>query len=291
MRVKSFFTLIELLVVIAIIAILAAMLLPVLGRAKDAALLTQCTGTLKGLVTANVMYADDSNSFVVHGIYIGQWGANSAYGDHYYFTTIFDDDWGDAKPGVPGLGRNGPTGEQNICGLGQLMLGGYLPEVGAALACPRVSGSEPQKPWGGKVTQTIEAVDAILRLPYNGGNYWGTYKEDFYVGNPVYEYYRSNYMVRGPLMRLEDEGANNKAIFADAEMHGSACQQFKDLVFGGASPLIGWSRTHTRGFNTGYIDGHVAMFKDTERRAAFFTGQGYNYGSGSAMASGAFDER
>ena len=284
------FTLIELLVVVAIIAILAAMLLPVLGKAKDTALLAQCTGTLKGMLTANVMYADDNGSFTVHGIYHGNWGPNTPYNDTFYFTTIFDDDWGDARPGVPGLGRNGPTGEQNICGVGQLMLGKYLPEVGAAVACPRVSGSEPDKQWGGKMTRTIEAVEATLRLPYNGGNYWGNYKEEFFVGAPTYCYYGTNYMVRGPLIRLEDKGASGKAIFADGEMDNGNIQSFKGLVFGGASPLIGWSRTHLGGFNTGYLDGHVAFCKDPERRIAFFSGEGYNYGSGSALAAGAFDE-
>ena len=62
---KSLFTLIELLVVIAIIAILAAMLMPALSKAREAARGSDCVSHQKQMVSGQLMYSNDNKAHIV----------------------------------------------------------------------------------------------------------------------------------------------------------------------------------------------------------------------------------
>ena len=82
---KKNFTLIELLVVIAIIAILAAMLLPALGKARDKAQAISCVNNMKQFGTATVMYVSD-NKQILPTIFYNADNANS--GQAYAYSWI-----------------------------------------------------------------------------------------------------------------------------------------------------------------------------------------------------------
>ena len=95
---RNAFTIVELLVVVAIISLLIAILLPALGRARDAALVTQSLGNLRNLAAANATYGAD-------------------YADRQF--TLSGDDFGLAQ-GV----CTGPTGYLTSVGCpGQAILG------------------------------------------------------------------------------------------------------------------------------------------------------------------------
>ncbi|MBN1764092.1 MAG: type II secretion system protein [Sedimentisphaerales bacterium] len=73
---KKAFTLIELLVVISIIALLVAILMPALNRAREQAKVLLCEMNMKGLMQAFIMYAGDNEDTMCSGNTIGSYGVS-----------------------------------------------------------------------------------------------------------------------------------------------------------------------------------------------------------------------
>jgi len=115
MKARRGFTLIELLVVIAIIAILMAILIPTLNRAKEQGKRAACLNNLKQLGLAWTVYADENDEKIVNG--------NTSLDNNPNGGTNKDDDCWVYWPG------RGATEEQRLDDIRRGLLYPYCPNV------------------------------------------------------------------------------------------------------------------------------------------------------------------
>ena len=253
---RTQFTLIELLVVIAIMAILAGLLLPALGRAREKAKSIYCVGNLKSIGIGLVVYQTDNGDYVVPSYNMS--GTNPG-------ASMALDGWS------PILDRDS-------------VIPGNRANTGSAFVCPAMvdvegmaggqTGTDPNKPKGWMDWPNIRATDGTSNTPttiperdFNRilrNSYW--INSDNPIGTAtavVNGVYYTGSVGYGPGTNGEYMRLTRASVFASpsrliALADGVYAGRQRDVRFGATNCRIGYR--HPGGVGTAnvvFADGHV----------------------------------
>lgn len=229
------FTLIELLVVITIIAILAAMILPALARAKCKAVQISCMNNVKQLITGWTMYAHENNDYVPKNAVLGA-DAKSANLDCWVTGWL---DWGWGEP----AGAN-TTNLYLIAGT----LGPYMAKSLGCYKCPADKELCPLGPRNRSVSMNSFVGD--------------------YVGLNQNSFGQGAYRIYNKLSEFSRPGPSMTFVFLD-----ECPDSINDGLFQMSMTSLAWADVvgaqHCGGGDLSFADGHAEVHKWLDNNSKF----------------------